>query len=65
MVDPVADEMLAEFVVDSHFKSQAKGAAMNNSQDESQASARETDPDVLILISLTLKLMNWVKYIRV
>lgn len=56
VVDPVTDEMLAQFVVDSHFKSQPKGAnfddrAVNNSQDEIHASARQTDPEVLITIS--------------
>lgn len=56
MVDPVTDEMLAQFVVDSHCKSQPKGSnfddrSVNNSQDENQASAGETDPEVLILIS--------------
>lgn len=51
MVDPVADEMLAKFVVDSHFKSQPKGTniddrSLNESQDDIQASARPTDPEV-------------------
>lgn len=55
MVDPVIDEMLAQFVVDSHYKSQPKGAnfddrSVNNSQDDIQASAGQTDPEVLILI---------------
>lgn len=53
MVDPVTDEMLAQFVVDSHYKSQPKGSnlddrSVNNSQDENQASAGQTDPEVLI-----------------
>lgn len=51
MVDPVTDEMLAEFVVDSHFKSQAKGTAPDdrsaaNSQDEASAHMRAADPEV-------------------
>ncbi|KAK4413531.1 DNA replication licensing factor MCM2 [Sesamum alatum] len=52
VVDPVTDEMLAQFVVDSHCKSQPKGAnfddrSMANSQDDVQASARETDPEII------------------
>ncbi|CAI0381468.1 unnamed protein product [Linum tenue] len=49
IVDPVADEMLAKLVVDSHFKSQPKGAAMddrsmNESQADNQATSSPTDP---------------------
>ncbi|CAI9275262.1 unnamed protein product [Lactuca saligna] len=52
VVDPVMDEMLAKFVVDSHFKSQAKGAnlddkSMNNSQEDIDASAMMMDPEIL------------------
>ncbi|CAI0381434.1 unnamed protein product [Linum tenue] len=52
IVDPVADEMLAKFVVDSHFKSQPKGAAMddrsmNESQEDNQATSSPTDPEIL------------------
>ncbi|CAI0381436.1 unnamed protein product [Linum tenue] len=52
IVDPVADEMLAKFVVDSHFKSQPKGAAMddrsmNESQEDNQATSSPTDPELL------------------
>ncbi|KAI3501923.1 hypothetical protein L1887_29951 [Cichorium endivia] len=52
VVDPVMDEMLAQFVVDSHFKSQPKGAnlddkSMNNSQEDIQASAMMMDPEIL------------------
>ncbi|KAH8522358.1 hypothetical protein H0E87_003111 [Populus deltoides] len=51
VVDPIADEMLAEFVVDSHFKSQAKGANIDDrsygESQEDQASARPVDPEVL------------------
>ncbi|KAF9689051.1 hypothetical protein SADUNF_Sadunf01G0051600 [Salix dunnii] len=51
VVDPVADEMLAEFVVDSHFKSQAKGANIDDrsysESQEDQASARPVDSEVL------------------
>ena len=50
MVDPIADEMLAEFVVDSHFKSQAKGANIDDrsygESQEDQASARPVDTEV-------------------
>ncbi|KAK3021098.1 hypothetical protein RJ639_045482 [Escallonia herrerae] len=52
VVDPVTDEMLAKFVVDSHFKSQPKGAnlddkSISNSQDDVQAYAMEADPEIL------------------
>lgn len=50
VVDPVTDEMLATFVVDSHFKSQPKGANQDDkSFSESQdvhASAVPADPEV-------------------
>ena len=43
--------MLAKFVVDSHFRSQAKGANMDDrsvseSHEDNQASARPVDPEV-------------------
>ncbi|KAJ9710049.1 hypothetical protein PVL29_001496 [Vitis rotundifolia] len=52
VVDPVTDEMLAKFVVDSHFKSQPKGTnvedkSLSNSQDDIQPSARPLDPEIL------------------
>ncbi|PIA40647.1 hypothetical protein AQUCO_02400011v1 [Aquilegia coerulea] len=52
VVDPVVDEMLASFVVNSHFKSQPKGAnlddtSMNNSQEEDPSSTRLVDPEIL------------------
>ncbi|KAJ6393275.1 hypothetical protein OIU77_022699 [Salix suchowensis] len=51
VVDPVADELLAEFVVNSHFKSQAKGANIDDrsysESQEDQASARPVDSEVL------------------
>ncbi|XP_065853028.1 DNA replication licensing factor MCM2 [Euphorbia lathyris] len=52
VVDPVADELLATFVVDSHFKSQAKGVnlddrSLSESQDDFSAPARPTDPEIL------------------
>ena len=48
VVDPVIDEMLAKFVVDSHFRSQPKGAniddkAFSESQEDTQASAGQVD----------------------
>lgn len=51
VVDPVTDEMLAKFVVDSHFKSQPKGATLDdrsalNSHDDDQASILPADPEV-------------------
>ncbi|CAN1159255.1 DNA replication licensing factor MCM2 [Linum perenne] len=52
VVDPVADEMLAKFVVDSHFKSQAKGAtiddrSVNESQEDNQPTTGPVDPDII------------------
>uniref|UniRef100_A0A803PMW9 DNA replication licensing factor MCM2 n=1 Tax=Cannabis sativa TaxID=3483 RepID=A0A803PMW9_CANSA len=52
VVDPIADEMLAKFVVDSHFKSQAKGAhiedkTFSESQDDVQMSGEPADPEIL------------------
>lgn len=52
VVDPVKDEMLAKFVVDSHFKSQPKGVnihekSISNSQDEIETSSMPTDPEIL------------------
>ncbi|KHG13490.1 DNA replication licensing factor mcm2 [Gossypium arboreum] len=52
VVDPVTDEMLAKFVVDSHFRSQPKGAnlddkAFSESQEEARASARPDDSKIL------------------
>lgn len=50
-MDPVTDEMLANFVVDSHFKSQPKGGhsddkPVSESNEDNQASARPVDPEV-------------------
>ncbi|GMI78597.1 MINICHROMOSOME MAINTENANCE 2 [Hibiscus trionum] len=52
VVDPVTDEMLAQSVVDGHFRSQPKGANMDDkafseSQEETQASAGLTDSKIL------------------
>ncbi|XP_039061205.1 DNA replication licensing factor MCM2-like [Hibiscus syriacus] len=52
VVDPVTDEMLAQFVVDSHFRSQPKGANMDDkafseSQEETRASAGLADSKIL------------------
>eukprot|EP00249_Psilotum_nudum_P028835 c38786_g1_i1 orf=143-2887(+) len=49
VVDPVRDEMLARFVVDSHFKSQPKGSnADDTSANINQDSVGDTsDPEVL------------------
>ncbi|XVE91023.1 hypothetical protein DITRI_Ditri20bG0122800 [Diplodiscus trichospermus] len=52
VVDPITDEMLAKFVVDSHFRSQPKGAnlddkAFSESQEETQAFAEPADSKIL------------------
>lgn len=53
VVDPVIDEMLASFVVDSHFKSQPKGANKDDkSLNEPQDAAMAADNEVLTKILL-------------
>ncbi|KAK4373486.1 hypothetical protein RND71_008870 [Anisodus tanguticus] len=52
VVDPVTDEMLAKFVVDSHFRSQAKGATIDeksftDSRDGARANMAATDPEII------------------
>ncbi|XP_010522980.1 PREDICTED: DNA replication licensing factor MCM2 [Tarenaya hassleriana] len=47
VVDPITDEMLASFVVDSHFKSQPKGEKMEDISRNIQESANSTDPEIL------------------
>lgn len=49
MVDPVTDEMLAKFVVDSHFKSQPKGGNLEErplDEEDAESSDRTVDPEV-------------------
>ncbi|GAB2292715.1 hypothetical protein Dimus_026952 [Dionaea muscipula] len=52
VVDPVTDEMLAKFVVDSHFKSQPKGAniedkSLNTSTDDPDDLSNQVDPEII------------------
>ncbi|GMH23361.1 hypothetical protein Nepgr_025204 [Nepenthes gracilis] len=52
VVDPVTDEMLAKFVVDSHFKSQPKGAniedkSLDNSQEDPDDSSHQVDHEII------------------
>ncbi|AES91988.2 putative DNA helicase [Medicago truncatula] len=47
VVDPVTDEMLAKFVVDSHFKSQPKGANNDSVSESQDASGMPIDPEIL------------------
>lgn len=54
IVDPFTDEMLARFVVDSHARSQPKGANLEDRvptdvEDDPLAAARQADPDVRTL----------------
>lgn len=61
IVDPVTDEMLAKFVVDSHAKSKPKGALIedqpvSNSQDDVLAPGRSTDPEVLFFFFFLLNI---------
>ncbi|XP_007050002.2 PREDICTED: DNA replication licensing factor MCM2 [Theobroma cacao] len=63
VVDPVIDEMLAKFVVDSHFRSQPKGAniddkAFSESQEETEVSAR---PDEILPQELLRKYVTYAK----
>ncbi|XP_021280056.1 DNA replication licensing factor MCM2 [Herrania umbratica] len=63
VVDPVTDEMLAKFVVDSHFRSQPKGAniddkAFSESQEETEVSAR---PDEILPQELLRKYVTYAK----
>ncbi|KAK6238961.1 hypothetical protein QUC31_004430 [Theobroma cacao] len=63
VVDPVIDEMLAKFVVDSHFRSQPKGAniddkAFSESQEETEVSAR---PDEILPQELLRKYLTYAK----
>lgn len=65
VVDPVIDEMLARFVVDSHFRSQPKGAniddkAFSESQEETQASAGPPD-SMIISQELLRKYLTYAK----
>ena len=58
IVDPFTDEMLARFVVDSHARSQPKGANLEDRvptdvDDDPLSAARQADPDVCILTILT------------
>ncbi|KAJ8452179.1 hypothetical protein Cgig2_016760 [Carnegiea gigantea] len=52
VVDPISDEMLAKFVVDSHFRSKPHGAnlddkSMNTSQDDADPMSNQVDPEVI------------------
>ncbi|GAB4841999.1 hypothetical protein Ancab_011958 [Ancistrocladus abbreviatus] len=52
VVDPVTDEMLAKFVVDSHFKSQLKGANIEDksisiSQEDPEQYSLHADPEII------------------
>ncbi|THG02651.1 hypothetical protein TEA_017915 [Camellia sinensis var. sinensis] len=66
VVDLVKDEMLARFVVDSHFKSQPKGVnihekSISNSHDKIETSSMPTDPEILpqdLLKNLTFAKLN-------
>ncbi|KAG6651442.1 hypothetical protein CIPAW_06G111400 [Carya illinoinensis] len=52
VVDSVTDEMLAKFVVDSHFRSQPKGGniddkSVSESNEDNQSASRPVDPEIL------------------
>ncbi|KAH9603373.1 hypothetical protein KSS87_020982 [Heliosperma pusillum] len=52
VVDPITDEMLARFVVDSHFRSKASGfniddRSMGNSQEDADHLANQIDPEII------------------
>lgn len=51
VVDPVMDEMLAKFVIDSHLNSIPKGAilddnSINSSEEDTESSCMMDDPEV-------------------
>lgn len=69
IVDPVTDEMLAKFVVDSHAKSKPKGALIedqpvSNSQDDVLAHGRSADPEVLSFFFTEYFLLFIYMYLR-
>ncbi|XP_074269548.1 DNA replication licensing factor MCM2 [Silene latifolia] len=52
VVDPITDEMLARFVVDSHFRSKPSGfniddRSMGNSQEDADHLATQIDPEII------------------
>lgn len=52
VVDPITDEMLAEFVVDSHFRSKPSGAniddrSTSNSQEPTDPLTSQVDPEII------------------
>ncbi|XP_021724793.1 DNA replication licensing factor MCM2-like [Chenopodium quinoa] len=52
VVDPITDEMLAEFVVDSHFRSKPSGANLDdrstsNSQETADPLTNHVDPEII------------------
>ncbi|KAK4261677.1 hypothetical protein QN277_004640 [Acacia crassicarpa] len=55
VVDPVTDEMLARFVVDSHFKSQPKGANMDSLHEHEEVYEASMPADAEILPQDLLK----------
>lgn len=69
VVDPVTDEMLAKFVVDSHFRSQAKGATLDeksftDSRDDARGAMAPTDPEVVLIarfLTICLNIMGFLK----
>jgi hypothetical protein len=50
-VDPVQDEMLANFVVDSHFKSHPKH---NENDDDPEQKEELSDPEVIMILNSLL-----------
>lgn len=54
VVDPIIDEMLAKFVVDSHFKSKPSGATIDdkssNSQEDADPLANIVDSEVVLYV---------------
>lgn len=73
IVDPFTDEMLARFVVDSHARSQPKGANLEDRvptdvEDDPLAAARQADPDVRTLCTLhnrNIFLLNFIVFNKI
>lgn len=67
VVDPIIDEMLATFVVDSHFKSKPSGSniddrSTSNSQEDADPLTNQVDPEVVLYIGM-LSLISYMHLI--
>ncbi len=56
VVDPVMDEMLATFVVDSHFKSHPRA---NHVEEETRTRNESADKEVRVKLIFHILLLRW------